>query len=82
MRIEFDHDWFVRTPLGPFAVVQGVTADPKPVTLPHDALRDAERTPDAPARGASAYYPNGAYTYLKTFDVPAEWANCLSLIHI
>ncbi|SMO75198.1 glycoside hydrolase family 2 TIM barrel-domain containing protein [Propioniciclava tarda] len=77
MRIEFDHDWFVRTPLGPFAVVQGVTADPKPVTLPHDALRDAERTPGAPARGASAYYPNGAYTYLKTFDVPAEWANCL-----
>ncbi|MDQ4137792.1 MAG: glycoside hydrolase family 2 protein, partial [Actinomycetota bacterium] len=48
-----------------------------PVRLPHDALRDAQRRPDVPGRGAGAFYPNGAYTYLKTFPVPAEWAGRL-----
>ena len=44
------------------------------MTLPHDALRDAERAADVPSKGAGAYYPTGAYTYLKTFEVPVDWA--------
>ena len=70
----FNTGWTYRRPLGPFAAVQGVEARPTPVTLPHDALRDADRSPDAVGKGAGAYYPPGAYTYLKTFDAPADWA--------
>ncbi len=36
-----------------------------------------ERSPDVPSKGASAYFPPGAYTYLKSFDVPADWAGKL-----
>ena len=70
----FNSGWTYRQPLGPFAAVQGVEARPTPVTLPHDALRDADRSPDAVGKGAGAYYPPGAYAYLKTFDVPSDWA--------
>jgi beta-galactosidase len=76
-RIPFDDGWSVRLPLGPFAAILGADAEPSPVTLPHDALRDAERSADVPSKGAGAYYPPGAYTYLKTFDVPAEWTDKL-----
>ena len=70
----FNAGWSYRLPLGPFAAAQGGQAAATPVTLPHDALRDADRSPGAVGRGAGAYYPPGAYTYLKTFDVPASWA--------
>lgn len=69
----FNDEWGVREPVGPFAAVQGTSVEVKPVTLPHDALRDAPRSPDAPGRGAGAYFPTGAFTYLKSFEVPAEW---------
>ncbi len=73
-REPFNSGWGYRLPLGPFAAVEGASAVPTPVTLPHDALRDAERAADAPSKGASAYYPMGAFTYLKTLEVPADWA--------
>ena len=73
-RTPFDDGWSYRTPLGPFAAAQAGDTPVIAVTLPHDALRDADRTPDAPGKGAGAYYPVGNYTYLKTFDVPADWA--------
>jgi len=71
--LSFTGGWTYRRPLGPFAGVMGDNAAPTPVRLPHDALRDTERTADAPGKGAGAYYPAGAFTYLKDFDVPAEW---------
>ena len=72
-RQPFNTGWSYRQPVGPFAV-QAADAAPTPVTLPHDALRDAVRAADVPSRGAGAYYPAGAFTYLATLDVPAEWA--------
>jgi beta-galactosidase len=71
--VPFTDGWAYRRPQGPFAAVQGDADRPVPVRLPHDALRDAERSPDAPGKGAGAYYPRGAYTYLTTLPVPAEW---------
>jgi beta-galactosidase len=71
----FGRDWFCRQPLGPFAAAGGQQSEPIPVTLPHDAVRDADRSPDVPGKGAGAYYPPGAYTYLKTFVAPAEWVD-------
>ncbi|MBI4899368.1 MAG: glycoside hydrolase family 2 protein [Actinobacteria bacterium] len=73
-RIAMTDGWSYRAPQGPFAAVQGVSAAAIPVRLPHDAMRDAERRPDAPSKGASAYYPPVDVTYLNTFDVPESWA--------
>ncbi|WP_210509090.1 glycoside hydrolase family 2 TIM barrel-domain containing protein [Naasia sp. SYSU D00057] len=69
----FNDGWSYRRPLGPFAAADGAKVDPVEVRLPHDALRDAERRPDVPGKGAGAFHPHGAFTYLKTFTVPAEW---------
>lgn len=60
----FNAGWSYRQPLGPFAAAQGASVTPTPVTLPHDALRDADRSPDVPGHGAGAYHPPGAYTDL------------------
>jgi beta-galactosidase len=70
----FTDGWTYRTPLGPFAAAGDSSVTARPVRLPHDALRDAERSATAPAKGGAAYFPAGAYTYLKEFEVPADWA--------
>ena len=70
----FTDGWTYRTPLGPFAAAGTDAVEATPVRLPHDALRDADRFADAPSKGGAAYHPAGAYSYVKKFDVPAEWA--------
>ena len=72
--IDFNDGWQVRLPTGPFAAFNDGPPKITAVTLPHDALREQTRTPDAPAGTASGYYPSAAFTYEKTWDVPAEWA--------
>lgn len=74
-RIPLTSDWAWRLPQGPFAAAQGASVTPTPVTLPHDALRDADRSPDAPGKGAMAFYPPGAYTYLRTLTAEESWAD-------
>lgn len=71
--IPFNDGWTYRLPLGPFAAANGEAAEPTAVRLPHDALRDADRSADAPGKGAGAYHSHGAFSYLKTFAVPEEW---------
>ncbi|MFV0634158.1 glycoside hydrolase family 2 TIM barrel-domain containing protein [Demequina sp.] len=71
--IPLNDAWTVRRPAGPFASVTGGPEVLGVVRLPHDAMRDEVRHPDVPAKGAGAYYPNGAYTYERTLDVPQEW---------
>jgi beta-galactosidase len=73
-RTSFTDGWSYRTPLGPFAAAGDGAVTATPVRLPHDALRDAERSAEAPSKGGAAYSPAGAYTYLKDFDAPADWA--------
>jgi hypothetical protein len=53
----FNAGWTYRPPLGPFAATQGTQVTRTPVVLPHDALRDADRSPDAPGTGAGACCP-------------------------
>lgn len=43
------------------------------VTLPHDAMLEEVRTPDAPSGSAGAFFHGDIYTYEKEFEVPAEW---------
>jgi len=71
-RMPLSDGWRVRRASGPFSAVSGEPAADA-VRLPHDALRDVARTPDAPGRGAQAYYPGGAFTYLRELEVPDEW---------
>jgi len=71
---DFNDGWQVRLPTGPFAAFNDGPPKVSEVTLPHDALREQTRTPDAPAGTASGYHPSAAFTYEKTWDVPADWA--------
>ncbi len=82
LRTAFNDGWRIRKPMGPFAAVMGGGAEPTPVTLPHDAMRDMERTPDAPSGAASGYSPSAAWTYLKRFDVPALWSGAWVALEI
>jgi len=72
-RIPFNDDWTYRRPQGPFAGFHGEGGHLGVVRLPHDALRDEERSPDAPGRGAGAYFPRAAYSYVKSFAVDESW---------
>ena len=72
-RIAFNEGWQLRAPMGPFAAVMGGGGAPVDVSLPHDAMRDMERTADAPSGAGSGYSPSAAWTYLRRFDVPAAW---------
>lgn len=38
------------------------------VTLPHDAMIEEVRSPEAPSGSAGAYFPGGIYTYEKVFS--------------
>lgn len=71
-RISLTDGWRVRRASGPFSAIDGEPAAEE-IRLPHDALRDVERRPDVAARGAAAYYPGGAFTYLRELHVPDEW---------
>lgn len=74
-RVPLNEGWRVTTPAGPFARFTGEIPPVTDVRLPHDAMRDATRTPDAPSGGSSGYHPGGVWRYLRTLDVPPEWAD-------
>ena len=49
---------------------QGDSAEPKPVTLPHDAMLFEKRDRNAATAGACGYFPGGVYEYTKRFALP------------
>ena len=49
---------------------QGDSADPKAVTLPHDAMLFEKRDRKAATAGACGYFPGGKYEYAKRFFLP------------
>ncbi|WP_329254469.1 DUF4982 domain-containing protein [Streptomyces sp. NBC_01478] len=76
IRSSFNDNWQTRSKVNPFAELSGTKAPFRPVTLPHDAMIERERS--APGGevtmegGAGAYFPGGTYEYRKTFTVPEE----------
>ena len=48
----------------------GWTCNGAPVTLPHDAMLHAGRSPKAPSGSAGAYFEGGRYVYEKSFPRP------------
>ena len=47
-----------------------------PVTLPHDAMRTENRTPDSVGEGNIGWFAGGDYEYRKVFSIPPEYRNC------
>jgi beta-galactosidase len=68
----FNAGWRVAPKVSPFAQLQGAP-EAVEVTLPHDAIISLPRAADAPGAGRTAYFPDGAFEYSKTFDVPEDW---------
>ena len=48
--------------------------DGRAVRVPHDAMLQERRSPDAPTGSAGAYFWGGTYTYDRVFDIPESWA--------
>ncbi|MDX2376512.1 DUF4982 domain-containing protein [Microbacterium sp. LRZ72] len=66
-------DWSISPKRGLFDGVNGKTAPSVAVTLPHDAMREFERTADAPSLEHGGYFPGGAVEYSRTLEVdPSE----------
>lgn len=73
IRMSFNEGWEVRPKASLFSEIGGSPTPFKPVTLPHDAMIERERDPDAPGGPAAAFFPGGVFTYQKTFHVPEEY---------
>ncbi len=70
-RSPFNDGWVVGSKTNSFAeLIAGSGSEPEPVTLPHDAMIGAERSPSG--HGATAYFPSGTWEYRKSFEVSAD----------
>lgn len=65
--IDFNADWQVRR--------LGDAGAGEAVTLPHDAMITEKRTADSDGGTNTGWFEGGDYEYIKTFDVPAEYAD-------
>lgn len=72
IRTPFVEGWSVGPRRGAFESA-GATP-PAPVTVPHDALRDAPRSASSDQGVHTGYVAGGTFEYAKTFFVPQEWA--------
>lgn len=83
IRQSFNADWTVGPRTNIFEAFTGVSAaSQRSVTLPHDGLRDLERSADSVNGSHTGYYPSAHLEYRKTFDVPDEWRDKSVVIDI
>lgn len=75
----FNDGWTV----GPKVGIFGSTADAaprRPVTLPHDGVRELARSADAAGGSHRAFYPDAHLFYDKTFSAPSDWRE--KVVHV
>ncbi|WP_251452184.1 glycoside hydrolase family 2 TIM barrel-domain containing protein [Microbacterium sp. Marseille-Q6648] len=72
IRVPFHDGWTVGPKLGAFEQPTPDTA-PRPVRLPHDAIRDLARSAASDQGVNSGYHPGGVFEYARSVDVPLEW---------
>ncbi|MDR7187509.1 hypothetical protein J2Y46_000325 [Microbacterium sp. BE35] len=72
IREPFLEGWTAGPKLGAFEAPTPESA-PRPVRLPHDAVRDLQRSADSDQGVHTGYVPGGVFEYAKTFDVPDDW---------
>lgn len=75
IRDSFNYSWEV-SPYKDFFLegIQGRTVKKK-VILPHDAMIEQPRSPQAVSGRKKGYFPDGTYSYVKNFFVPKEYKN-------
>lgn len=79
----FNFGWTVRSGVeDPFSAILRQNSAGEPVVLPHDAMIHEQRSPSAKSSCQYGFYPGGAYTYQKTFYVPAQWENRQNLLEL
>lgn len=77
----FNHGWTVKPGVeDPFGAIFGGGDVGKAVTLPHDAMIEEERCPEAVSGCQYGFYPAKSYTYLKTFHAPESWAEGTNIL--
>jgi beta-galactosidase len=69
----FNEGWAVRPKRSLFAELSAPASPAEPVTLPHDALISLQRSAVSVQGSHSGYFPDGAFEYSKTFEVPEEY---------
>lgn len=70
----FNDGWSLKQGIaGPFDVLSGSGSPEKAVTLPHDAMIEQPRTPEAVSGCQYGFYPANSYTYIKRFHAPKSW---------
>ncbi len=79
IRTPFLDGWTVAPKLGAFERADQAAAA-RPVTLPHDALRDLIRSPDSDQGVQTGYHPGGVFEYAKEFLAPADWRDRTVLV--
>lgn len=72
IRRPFLEGWTVGPKLGAFEAPDAATA-PRPVRLPHDALRELPRSAGSDQGVNSGYHPGGVFEYARDIDVPEDW---------
>lgn len=73
IRTSFNRGWTATETKTGIAGLSGVGAGPRAVTLPHDIVRDLDRSADTVEGSHTGYFPGGYFEYAKTFDVPNSW---------
>lgn len=58
-----------------FMMGGGIDIPTKSITLPYDAMIHEKRTETTNNGHQTGFYPGDKYTFIKKFDVPAEWEN-------
>ncbi len=71
--VPLDEGWVCSRPATHFERVSGTAPERHEVRLPHDAMREAQRSPEAPSGGSSGYFPGGVWRYTRTLEVPRDW---------
>ena len=79
IRTEFPGSWSVGPKLGAFERPDANTA-PRPVHLPHDALRDLPRDPGTEQGVHAGYIPGGVFEYSVDLEVPEAWREKVVLV--
>lgn len=72
IRVPFHDGWTVGPKLGAFEQPSPDNAA-RPVTLPHDAIRDLPRSDDSDQGVNSGYHPGGVFEYARSIEVPEAW---------
>lgn len=72
IRTPFLDGWTAGPKLGAFEQPGPDTA-PRPVRLPHDAIRDLPRAADSDQGVNTGYHPGGAFEYARVIEVPEHW---------